>query len=133
MPLIPIKDAAQRLGVVEATVRRRIRHGDLQAQKVTRPQGFTWLVELPEEELTRDPVSEDPSDKTEVSFQESSGELQLLREMVELLKSELQVRDVQIAAQNNQIGQLHVLLQQAQAALPAPKESHHSWWRFWQR
>jgi hypothetical protein len=29
---------------------------------------------------------------------------------------------------------LHVLLQQAQAALPAPKEDHPSWWqRLWHR
>jgi hypothetical protein len=52
-------------------------------------------------------------------------ELQTVRDVMELLKEEL-------ASKNKQIEQLHVLLQQAQAALPAPRDSR-SWWRFWQR
>jgi hypothetical protein len=40
--------------------------------------------------------------------------------------------DQLITAKDKQIEQLHVLLQQAQATLPAPKGGH-SWWRFWTR
>jgi hypothetical protein len=38
----------------------------------------------------------------------------------------------QLEAKDKQIEQLHVLLQQAQAALPAPRENR-PWWRLWQR
>ena len=47
-----------------------------------------------------------------------------LRELVDTLKEEL-------ARRNTQMEQLHVLLQQAQAALPVPKENRRSWWRLW--
>jgi hypothetical protein len=38
----------------------------------------------------------------------------------------------ELSAKNRQIEQLHVLLQQAQTALPATRENH-PWWRFWER
>jgi hypothetical protein len=38
----------------------------------------------------------------------------------------------QLDSKDRQIEQLHVLLQQAQAALPAPR-SGRPWWRVWQR
>jgi len=38
----------------------------------------------------------------------------------------------QVEAKDEQIKELHVLLQQSQAALPAPKENRR-WWRFWDR
>ena len=57
--------------------------------------------------------------------------------MVEFLKEEMRTRELswreQVEGKDKQIGELHVLLQQAQAALPAPRENHHPWWRFWQR
>ncbi len=49
MALISIKEAAQRLEVAETTVRRRIRNGEVRARQVARPQGFVWMVELPDE------------------------------------------------------------------------------------
>ena len=50
LALVSIKEAAQRLGVVEATVRRHIRNRELVAHQVPRPQGFVWMVELPDDE-----------------------------------------------------------------------------------
>jgi hypothetical protein len=38
----------------------------------------------------------------------------------------------QLEAKDKQIEQLHVLLQQAQAVLPAARDNH-PWWRFWQK
>ena len=40
--------------------------------------------------------------------------------------------DQQLEAKDGQIRELHVLLQQTEAALPAAKEEQ-PWWRFWQR
>jgi len=45
---VPLTEAAQWLGVSVDTVRRRIRTGELVAQREQRPQGYRWLVKLPE-------------------------------------------------------------------------------------
>jgi len=39
----------------------------------------------------------------------------------------------ELASKNNQIGQLHVLLQQQAKALPSPDEKRTAWWQFWRR
>ena len=70
----------------------------------------------------------------------NSSEVQTLHELVETLRSQvgsqqkqMDSEQQQLEAKDSQIRELHVLLQQAQAALPAPKENHQSWWRFWGR
>jgi chromosome segregation ATPase len=55
-----------------------------------------------------------------------------LRSQVAAQQEQLVAKDHQIETKDRQIEQLHVLLQQAQAMLPAPKDNH-PWWRFWQR
>ena len=137
-------EAAHQLGVSVDTVKRRIQKGELKGHQQPRPQGFVWLVEMPEE--TNLPGS-NPAN-TPVDTAVTAGELRRLEEMVQFLKGELNGRDVQIEswkqeaeahreqlqAKDRQIEQLHVLLQQAQAALPAPKEDRQSWWqRLWHR
>ena len=135
-------EAAHQLGVSVDTVKRRIQKGELKGHQQPRPQGFVWLVEMPEE--TNLPGS-NPAN-TPVDTAVMAGELRRLEEMVQFLKAELNGRDIQIElwkqeaeahreqlqAKDRQIEQLHVLLQQAQAALPAPREGH-AWWRFWER
>jgi len=68
----------------------------------------------------------------------NDGEVQALRELLEALRSQVENQQKQaesehqqLEAKDSQIRELHVLLQQAQAALPAPKENRHFWWRFW--
>ena len=117
MAKVAIKEAAVRLGVVEATVRRRIHRGELNAVQEATAQGFVWLVELP------DGVDEVQAKSTGDGY----------RVLVEVLRRELDSKDVELEARRREVQELHVLLQHAQAALPAPKESRHSWWRFWQR
>jgi hypothetical protein len=60
-----------------------------------------------------------------------NGELETLRELVEVLKAQVEADRVERVRKDEQIRELHVLLQQAQAALPAPRENRQSWWRFW--
>jgi DNA-binding response OmpR family regulator len=56
------------------------------------------------------------------------------QELVDSLQAQVKVQQEELTAKNKQIEQLHVLLQQAQSALPAPKESQHSWWyKLWHR
>jgi predicted site-specific integrase-resolvase len=126
---ISIQEAATRLGVSVETIRRRVHKGVLKSRQVPTPQGFVWMVELPNEE----PQREIPAEESEP-----------LHELVAVLKAQLEQKDhqleiqaaahqEQLEAKDRQIEQLHVLLQQAQAALPAPRD-HRSWWqRLWRR
>jgi hypothetical protein len=106
---LSLEDAALRLGLSSKTVRRYVKLGKLQGTQVPTSRGFQWMIELPDEE---------PVETTE------SAQMQDLRNVNQFLMSQLQTRD-------KQIEQLHILLQQAQAALPSPV--HRSWWRFWSR
>ena len=115
MVKLDIKQAAERLGISEQTVRRRLHSGLLNGYQEDPPQG-RWWVELAEEDLNED----------------QNGSVDVLS-IVAILQAQLLAKDQQLAAKDKQIEQLHVLLQQAQAALPAPKEDRPSWWRFWGR
>jgi chromosome segregation ATPase len=61
------------------------------------------------------------------------GELQTLRKMVSMLQAQVEADREELVSKNKQIEQLHVLLQQAQAALPASRENRPWWQRWWRR
>ncbi len=112
-----IQDAAHKLGVAESTVRRRLRNGELEGHQMPTPQGFTWMVDLPDE----------------LGAQQESqpaGEEGVLWELVDALRYQVTGLEGQLGTKDRQIEQLHVLLQQAQATLPAPR-STRPWWRIW--
>ena len=44
---VPIKEAAERLGISADTVRRRLKRGELTGRQEPTAQGFVWVVELP--------------------------------------------------------------------------------------
>jgi hypothetical protein len=74
------------------------------------------------------------SDDEAVDIQPPNQEISRHMEAtIELLKEQVRSQQEELGNKNKQIEQLHILLQQAQAALPAPRENHRSWWRFWQR
>jgi hypothetical protein len=125
---LTIEQAAQHLGVSEITIRRRIRNGDIHAHQQPRPQGFTWVVVLPDEEIeTPTPPGHDESADARSRVEENLQDIiRRQDETIDLLRHQLETRE-------REVQELHVLLQQAQAALPAPRENGRSWWRFWQR
>jgi hypothetical protein len=112
---LDIKQAAERLGISEQTVRRRLHSGLLNGYQEDPPQG-RWWVELAEEDLNED----------------QNGSVDVLS-IVAILQAQLLAKDQQLAAKDKQIEQLHVLLQQAQAALPAPRGNRPWWQRVWRR
>ena len=118
---VTIQEAANTLGIAESTVRRRIRNGELEGQQMPTPQGYTWLVDLPENLKI-----EKENDQSLV------GESGLLRELVDSLRSHMDGLENQLGTKDRQIEQLHVLLQQVQTALPPPRPDR-PWWRVWRR
>ena len=118
---VTIQEAANTMGIAESTVRRRIRNGELEGQQMPTPQGYTWLVGLPEN-LNIEKEND----------QSLAGESGLLRELVDSLRSHMDGLENQLGTKDRQIEQLHVLLQQVQAALPLPRPDR-PWWRVWRR
>src|SRR5918992_4693 len=130
MPLVTVGEAADRLKVSTQTVKRRLKNGTLKGEQKDTPQGYIWLVDISEAEADTPILNEDISDDTLAAI---SREMQRLEQMVEILQKELEHRDGQLEAKDKQIEQLHVLLRQAQAALPAPRDSRPWWQRLWRR
>jgi hypothetical protein len=63
-----------------------------------------------------------------------SGEMAEMRASMARMEAHITSLEGQLQAKDKQIEQLHILLQQAQAALPVPKEDRLSWWhRLWHR
>jgi hypothetical protein len=127
--LLPIGQAVTRLGVSEVTIRRRLRKGELKGQKRQTPQGHVWMIELP------DDVAEDNKNGGNGEGESLSELVAALRarvegqqELVDSLQAQVKVQQEELTAKNKQIEQLHILLQQAQAALPAPRD-HRPWWQ----
>jgi excisionase family DNA binding protein len=113
---VRIAEAAKVLRVSEHTIRRRLAKGELTGVQVAMGTGgFQWMVDLP--------------DELQVDSPESGG-IAALRELIATLNDQVEALRGQLESKDRQIEQLHVLLQQAQGALPAPREGR-SWWRRW--
>jgi thiamine pyrophosphate-dependent acetolactate synthase large subunit-like protein len=139
MPQATMVEAAVILGVSPDTVKRRLQRGELKGHQEETPQGFRWIIELPDDFDPSNYSSAAPADAPA-----AAGAEETLRELVDVLKDEvselrqqLQTQATahweQLEAKDKQIEQLHILLQQAQAALPAPRDNRHWWQRLWRR
>ncbi len=125
MPDMTVREYAFKTGKSEQTIKRWLKGGRLAGYQVNTPQGFVWYVTD-----TPDAIAQDRPQGAE------SGEGAALREMIELLKRELEARDRQMEAQerqmaekDKQIEQLHILLKDAhERMLPAPPAAR-SWWQ----
>ncbi len=136
MALVKMGEAAQQMGVSVDTVRRRLRRGELQGHHQPTPQGFIWLIEFPGQpgpgigQETRagslrpapaDASAGQPSAKAAAHRDgSSSADLHALRELVDVLRHEIDTGDRHLDSKDRQIEQLHGLLQQAQSSAPSP-------------
>jgi hypothetical protein len=143
---VNVFDAARCLGISVDTVRRRINAGELKARKARQGRNFTWWVDLPDDLVNPEPENsrtgreEAPSNqqpRNDAPADANTTNVQALLEsqaaLINTLQAQVQAQQEELAAKNQQISQLHVLLQQAQAALPAPREGRGWWRRFWGR
>ena len=126
---VGIPDAARQLSVSEHTIRRWLRSGQLSGNQMATPQGYTWVVELPDEIAKKD---EDASHNGNGHSNGDGKTIEVLEELVVTLKVQVKAQSDELDVKNRQIGELHVLIQQAQAALPAPK-GFRRWWQFWHK
>jgi hypothetical protein len=147
MASFTIKEAAERLALSELTIRRRLHAGLLTGHKETTPQGFVWMIELPDDVPgieTKKNGDKEIGEKEDQSLAELVAALsarvegqqelnEVLQSQIQAQKDQLEAKDKQIEARAREVQELHVLLQRAQSALPVPKEDCPSWWRFWQR
>jgi hypothetical protein len=132
MATMPIHEAAQRLGVSPDTIRRRIRRGELNATKEETPQGYLWMVEVPEDEPMQGHMQGDDAHGQEHrhDWQEASGgEVRALRDLVGALQAQISSQQEELEARRREVQELHILLQHAQKALPTPAQEEKGWWR----
>jgi excisionase family DNA binding protein len=115
---VTIAQAAKVLQVSEHTVRRRLRRGEIQGVQVANAGGFVWMVRLPDEVQVDSP---------------SAGEMEAMRALIARLEAQIAAQEAELEARRREVQELHVLLQTAQAALPAPREGRGWWRRFWGR
>ena len=115
MALISVVEASQCLGVSTHAIKRLLKQGKLRGQQQATPQGPPmWLVEIPDDSVGRDfATASDLETTSPVSASATAGEKQRLEKMLAFLQQQLEAKD-------RQIEQLHALLQQTQAPLPAP-------------
>jgi hypothetical protein len=136
MALVTLAEAAHHLGVSVDTVRRRLQKGELKGQQQARPQGFTWLIDIPEETEPSSSIAGSQADaevNSEVSLAACQAEISRLESMVAMLQDRVNAQQEELEARRREVQELHVLLQHAQAALPAPRD-HRPWWqRVWRR
>ena len=56
---LSIQEASQKLGVTEHTIRRRLRKGEIHGEQIPRPQGFTWVVVVDDNDADDQPTHVD--------------------------------------------------------------------------
>ena len=114
MTALTIADAAQRLGVSDHTVRRRIKAGELPARRDG--TGRLWVT-LADADATAPEWSQDASG---TPASEPDGQsAAVYRELVASLQRQVETQALELDARRREVQELHVLLQQAQRALPA--------------
>lgn len=107
---VTIQEAAERLGVSESAVRRRLRVGTLDGRRDRIASGFRWVCVLP------DGAYPTPRRLLEANNGQPNDLVVFLQE--------------QLATKDEQIGRLIDELRETRKALPAPR----SWaWRLWRR
>jgi hypothetical protein len=124
MASLTIKEAAERLSLSEVTIRRRLRTGQLKGYQESPPTG-KWFIEI-SDDVEQGEVDADEYDDSFQLADALRGTIKRLDEVIALLKHQLEARE-------REVQELHVLLQQSQAALPAAGDNRSWWHKLWHR
>ena len=121
MAKLSIPEAVHTLGLSQSTIRKRLRSGDLQGQKVKGASGFRWEVFVIDGPTVKgDTQDGNHANVTDDGNHANHGDHGNGDDLVEILREEL-------TEKNRQISELHRLL--AQTALNAAPG--RPWWQFW--
>ena len=125
MAKLTIAQAADTLGVAQSTIRKRLRSGDLQGQKVKGAGGFKWEVFVADDPTGKG-VTQD-ANHANVTDDGNHGNGADGSALVVELKARIDSLESQLTTRAGEIDQLHRLL--AQTALNAAPG--RPWWAFW--
>ena len=125
MARLTIAQAADTLGVAQSTIRKRLRSGDLQGQKVKGAGGFRWEVFVADGPTVKG-VTQDGNHANDAQDGNHANDGNGSTLVVEL-KARIDSLESQLTTRAGEIDQLHRLL--AQTALNAA--SGRPWWQFW--
>ena len=124
MPRLSIPEAAHRLGLAQDTIRKRLRSGALQGEKVKGAGGFRWEVIMADgDEPATTPPLEEVTNGAGASVEVTLGADALVGQM----QARIDSLETQLTTRAGEIDHLHRLL--AQTALNAAPE--RPWWKFW--
>lgn len=84
---VSLQVAADRLGVHPATIKRRVKRGELASQQEPRPQGYRLLVELPDAVEPSNPSPEAPAESATVEV--LTATIQVLTRELEAVRRDL--------------------------------------------
>ncbi len=134
MALATIAEASQQLGVSVHTLKRRLKRGEVQGQKRPTPQGFVWMVEVPDDASRADKGTPNYTDGVPGAPPDGipdgvAREFRRMEELVAVLQGQVLSQGEELDARRREVQELHVLLQQTQAALP-PARDGRPWWRW---
>jgi len=115
---VNISLAAKRLGVSIGTVRRRIHDGTLIGRMEKTPQGFKWVVTVPDPVI---PGNDEHQDEPRVAHTNGNALV------IEVLQNQVRLLSEQLDARTKEISELHQIIG-ARALNPG-----RSWWRLWGR
>ena len=141
MARLTIAQAADTLGVAQSTIRKRLRSGDLEGQKVKGAGGFKWEVFVADDltvnsvnmaPFTNDPGKGDTNDGNHANDaqdgdDDNGGNGGNHGPLVHQMQARIDSLETQLTTRAGEIDQLHRLL--AQTALNAA--SGRPWWAFW--
>jgi uncharacterized protein YaaN involved in tellurite resistance len=105
-------------------------------------KNFTWWVELTDDLVSAAQVTQegppstheqDGERPTESNVFDVQALLDSQASLIATLKAQVQAQQEELESRRREVQELHVLLQQAQAALPAPRGSRSWWQRLWRR
>ena len=120
MTQLNIEQASLQLGLTQASLRRKLKTGEITGTREPHAGGFRWMVDLP---VDLPPVTPPTPPTNTPPPGEGSGDGMLVEE----LKARIDSLEAQLTTRAGEIDQLHRLL--AQTALKAAPS--HPWWRFW--
>jgi hypothetical protein len=119
-----LQDAAVLLGVSINTLRKRIRAGQVQAERVQRPQGYVWQVYVETLQPPDSPGSDPPSQEAPSRLQQPPQALMqaeamaaYTRSLLEPLVATIERQADQLVSQAETIGSLRADLAVARAAI----------------